>query len=308
MPQELSTRNVEHHKKERDPREKARFSLRDWTRPEKTSMTSTRWWWFSEKNQRRKREIQWSRESPEQCENITQDKWRQHDWRGEGTCQAARIADEAHSNIKEAYKILAKIVKWNKCCRRSHQGRKWWRLWSRGKWKRDDEEYSRLRTTEIRRLERWIWAHRERDCWKDKPAYAPGEDMGYFICRYVRQLLVGRLERDTKDNLAKVLKCIKERANITADADKLRWCEAVDDTLEIAEEIANEQKREWDRKCKWTFCSELTLEQLKNSGRNYCTLLKEIKSNGRYLMSHQRFDGNDRWSSRTMKSAQARSD
>ena len=257
---------------------------------------------FSEKISAAKEKYNEAENLLNNAKNITQDNGgNMTDEAKELVKQARESLNEAHSNIKEAYKILAKIVSEINAAGGVIKDESDDDYEVEENENEDEEEYSpaahngndtTLGTVDLSAID-------SADCWKDKPAYAPGEDMGYFIWQGTcANFWWVDWSGDTKDDLAKVLKCIKERANITADADKITLdVEAVDDTLEIAEEIANEAEEENETgNVNETFCSELTLEQFKELRKKLLYPVEgKIKSNGKIFdVGTRRFDGNDR--------------
>ncbi|MFH1432923.1 MAG: hypothetical protein ABIG84_06935 [archaeon] len=212
---------------------------------------------------------------------------------------------EAHNDIKEAYKIFASIIR-----DVSARGGKITAV--------DDETVviEEVNDDDADEVEEEEEADDETDaeeipvdssiqlsgidnaeCWADKPAYTPGVDKGYFIWQgKCADFWWVDWSGDTKDDLRKLLKCVRERriTTITSDDAAAEDVDAIDDLVATAEEIVDEAESETVDAD--TFCSELTLEEFKELRKNLLyTVSGTIKSNGVIFDAGvRRFDGNDK--------------
>lgn len=221
--------------------------------------------------------------------------------------QAKESMNAAHNNIKEAYKILASILREINAAGGAVKAESDddYEVEENESGEDDDDNDdtnlppaqnvtdTTLETIDLSTID-------SADCWKNKPAYTPGENKGYFIWQGTcANFWWIDWSGDTKKDISKLIKCIKERRkSITTSADVLTLdIEAVEDAVETAEEIVNEAEEDKENEStNKTFCSELTLEQFKELKKKLLYPVEgNIKSNGKIFdVGTRRFDGNDR--------------
>ncbi len=163
----------------------------------------------------------------------------------------------------------------------------------------DEDETPATETVQLSEIE-------NSECWADKPDYRAGVDKGYFIWQgKCANFWWVDWSGDTKDDLNRLLKCIRERRRtaVTSSDDAVASdVEAVDDALALAGEIIDEAEVSvgiTDAPGLVTdeeFCSEMTLEEFKELRRKLLyTVSGTITSDGKIFdVGVRRYDGHDR--------------
>jgi len=162
----------------------------------------------------------------------------------------------------------------------------------------DDAETPTTETVQLSEIE-------NPECWADKPDYRAGVDKGYFVWQgKCANFWWVDWSGDTKDDLKRLLKCIRERRRtaITSSDDVVSEdVEAVDDAVAVAGEIIDEAEAsvgitDAPVVTDDVFCSEMTLEEFKELRRSLLyTVTGTITSNGKIFdVGVRRYDGHDR--------------